>query len=45
MEVDDSQSINSELNIDAYVAALQFECDEKSHNMEDSNYESDYFSD
>lgn len=45
MEVDDSQSINSELNVDAYVAALQFECDEKSHNMEDSNYESDYFSD
>ena len=45
MEVDDSQSINSEPDVDAYVAALQLECDEKSHNMEDSDYESDYFSD
>ena len=45
MEVDDSQSIKSEPNVDAYVAALQLECDEKSHNMEDSDYESDYFSD
>ena len=45
MEVDDSQSINSEPNVDVYVAALQLECDEKSHNMEDSDYESDYFSD
>ena len=45
MEVDDPQSINSEPNVDAYVAALQLECDEKSHNMEDSDYESDYFSD
>lgn len=45
MEVDDSQSINSEPNVDEYVAALQLECDEKSHNMEDSDYESDYFSD
>ena len=45
MEVDDSQSINSEPNVDAYVAALQLECDEKRHNMEDSDYESDYFSD
>ena len=45
VEVDDSQSIKSEPNVDAYVAALQLECDEKSHNMEDSDYESDYFSD
>jgi len=29
MEVDDSQSINSEPNVDAYVAALQLECNEK----------------
>ena len=28
-----------------YVAALQLECNEKNHNMEDSDYESDYFSD
>lgn len=40
MEVDDSQSINIEPNI-LYVAALQLECDEKNHNMEDSDYESD----
>lgn len=45
MEVDDSQSIKSESNVDAYVAALQLECDEKSHKMEDSDNESDYFSD
>ena len=45
MEVDDSQSIDSEPNIDAYVAALQLKCNEKSHSMEDSDYESDYFSD
>ena len=44
MEVDDSQSINIEPNI-LYVAALQLECNEKNHNMEDSDYESDYFSD
>ena len=45
MEVDDSQSINSEPSVDAYVAALQLECGEKGHNMEDSDYESDYLSD
>ena len=44
MEVDDSQSINIKPNI-LYVAALQLECNEKNHNMEDSDYESDYFSD
>ena len=45
MEVDDSPSINSEPNVETYVAALQLECNEKSHNMEDSDHESDYFSD
>ena len=45
MVFDDSQSINSEPSVHAYVAALQLECDEKSHSMEDSDYESACFSD
>ena len=45
MVFDDSQSINSEPSVHAYVAALKLECDEKSHSMEDSDYESAYFSD
>ena len=35
-----------EPNFDAYVAALQLQdCDKNQPNMEDSDYESDYFSD